>query len=69
MQGKIFIDPLLCIFMVKETFIRTDMEKPRTSKDFPQGTGCTSWFFIMSAGTTLKCAFKLSSTKNYKKNK
>ena len=47
--------------MVIEIIIWTDMEKPGRSDQFPEGTGCMPWFFIMSAGTKLKCAFKLSS--------
>ena len=45
-------------------YLNKDMKKPGRSEDFPQGTGCTSWFFIMSAGTKLNCAFKLSSANN-----
>ena len=45
------------------------MEKPGSSDSFPKGTGCTSWFFRMSAGTKLNCAFNNSAPNNNKKNK
>ena len=35
--------------------------KPGSSDHFPKGNGCKSWFFIMSAGTKLKCAFIICS--------
>ena len=28
---------------------------------FPKGTGCTPWFFRISADTKLSCAFRLNS--------
>ena len=40
------------------------MEKPGRSDHFPEGTGCKSCFFIMSADTKFKCVFKLSSANN-----
>ena len=46
------------------------MEKPVSSDPFPKGTGCTPWFFRMSAGTKLNCAFNNSApNNNFKKNK
>ena len=42
-------------------YLDRDMENPGRSDHFPEGTGCMSWFFIMSAGTKLKCAFNNSS--------
>ena len=36
---------------------------------FPEWTGCKSWFFIISAGTKLKCAIKFHSPNcNFKKS-
>ena len=40
------------------------MEKPGSSYHFPKGTGCTPWFFRMSAGTKLNCAFNNSALNN-----
>ena len=57
--------------MVEETFIWTEIrKKKKTGKSghFPKGRGCKSWFFIMSAGTKLKCVFNYCSP-NDKKNK
>ena len=45
-----------------------DKEKPGSSDPFPKGTGCMPWFFRMSAGTKLNCAFNNSSPINAKKN-
>ena len=36
-------------------------KKTGISDHFPQGAGCTSWFFRMSAGTKFKWAFNNSS--------
>ena len=36
-------------------FLDRDMEKP--GAHFSKRTGCTPWFFRMSAGTKLNCAF------------
>ena len=54
-RGKIYLD--------------SDMEKPGRSGHFHEGTGCKSWFFRMSAGTKLKCAFNNSSPNSKKKIK
>ena len=32
-------------------YLNRDMEKPGSSAYFPKSTGCTSWFFRMSART------------------
>ena len=45
------------------------MKKSGSYDPFPKGTGCTPWFFRMSASTKLNCAFKNSSPNNNKKNK
>ena len=49
-------------------YLDRDMEKPGRSGHFPEGRGCKWWFFIMSAGTKLKCATNNSSPIS-KKNK
>ena len=41
-------------------------KKTGSSDPFPKGTGCTPWFFRMSAGTKLNCAFNNSSPNNNK---
>ena len=51
----------------EKNYLDSDMEKPGRSGHVPERTGCKSWFFIMSAGTKLKCAFNNSSLNN--KNK
>ena len=51
-------------------YLDRDMNKPRSSDPFPKGTGCTPWFFRMSAGTKLNYAFHNSSpNNNFKENK
>ena len=45
------------------------MGKSGRSEEFPQWTGCTFWFFIMSAGNKLNCAFILSSGNNINNKK
>ena len=45
----------------------SDMEKPRRSGHFPEGTERKSWFFIMFADTKLKCVFRLCSANEKKK--
>ena len=50
-------------------YLDRDMEKLGRSDHFPEGTGCTSWFFIMIAFTKLKGAFRLSSPDRKKKKK
>ena len=37
------------------------MEQLVLPDHFPEGTDCPPWFFKMSAGTKLKCVFRLSS--------
>ena len=37
------------------------MKKPGISDHFPKGTGCTLWFFRMSAGTKLNKAKAISA--------
>ena len=71
MQGKLFIEPFVCIFMVEETLIWTAIwKKPGSSAHFPKRTGCTPWFFKMSAGTKLNCTFNNSRLNSKKiKNK
>ena len=49
-------------------YLDIDMKKPGRSAHFPKGTGCTPWFFRMSAGTKLNCAFNNSSLNSKKKN-
>ena len=43
------------------------MEKPQSSVHFPKRTGCTLWFFRMSAGTKLNCAFNNSGPNSKQK--
>ena len=50
-------------------YLERDMGKPGRSDHFPSGTGFTSGFFIMSAGTKLKCAFNNSSINSITKIK
>ena len=45
------------------------MAKSRRFDHFPEGTECTLRLFILSAGTNLKCAPKLSSPYSKKKLK
>ena len=47
------------------------MEKknPGISDHFPEETEYPPWFFKISVGTKIKCAFKLSSANNKKKSK
>ena len=42
-------------------YLDSEIEQSGRSDHFPEGTECTPWFFVMSAGTKLKCALKLSS--------
>ena len=57
LQGKLFVEPFHCIFKAEEKFyLDSDMEKLGISDQFPQGTICPPWFFIMSAGTKVKGA-------------
>ena len=44
------------------------MEKPGSFDHFPKGTGCTPWFFRLSADTKLNCAFNNSGLNSKKKN-
>jgi hypothetical protein len=46
-----------------------DMEKPGSYVHFPKRTGCTPWFFRMSASTKLNCAFNNSGLNSKKKIK
>jgi hypothetical protein len=56
--------------MVEETFIWTEiLKKPGSSAHFPKMTGCTPWFFRMSAGTKFNCAFNNSGLNSEKKIK
>ena len=43
------------------------MEKPGSFDHFPKGTGCTPWFFRISADTKLNCAFNNSGLNSNKK--
>ena len=45
------------------------MEKQGRFDYFPKGTGCTPWFFRISADTKLNCAFNNSSLNRKKKLK
>ena len=45
------------------------MEKPGSSDAFPKVTGCTPWFFRMSAGSELNCALNNSAPNNKFKKK
>ena len=47
--------------------LNRDIEKPGSFDLFPMGTGCTPWFFRISAGTKLNFAFNNSSSNNNKK--
>ena len=60
LQGKLFIKPFLCI-NGGNIYLDRDMKQPGISDHFPEGTGFTSWFFILSAGSKLKGAFRISS--------
>ena len=42
----------LGIYVRGNIYLNSDMEKPGRSGHFPEGTGCKSRFFIMSAGTS-----------------
>ena len=44
-----------------------DMNKPGSSAHFPKRIGCMPWFFRMSAGTKLNCAFNNSGLNSKKK--
>ena len=46
-------------------YLDRDMEKPGSSAHFPKGTGCTPWFFRISAGTKWNCAFNNSGPHNF----
>jgi len=48
--------------------LERNMEKPGSFDPFPKGTGCTPWFFRISADTKLNCAFNNSSLNSKKKN-
>ena len=67
LQGKLFIEPFLCIFMVEDEFFGQIYDKKGRSDHFPQGTGCILWFFRMSARTKLICVINNSSPKRKKK--
>ena len=43
------------------------MEKTGDFDHFPKGTGCTPWFFRISADTKLNCAFNNSSLNSKQK--
>ena len=45
------------------------MEKTGSFANVPKRTGCTPWFFRMSVGTKLNCAFTNSGLNRTKKNK
>ena len=45
-------------------YLDRDVKKPGSSDPFPKGTGCTPWFFRISARTKLNCAFNNSSPNN-----
>ena len=63
--------PVCCNpYIVEEKFILTEiLEKPRRSDHFPEWTENPPWFFIMSAVTILKRAFRLSLPYIKKKKK
>ena len=44
-----------------------DMEKPGSFDHFPKWTGCTPWFFRISADTKLNCAFNNSGLNSKEK--
>jgi hypothetical protein len=50
-----------------DIYLDRDMEKPGTFDHFPQVTGCTPWFFRISADTKLNCAFNNSGLNSKKK--
>ena len=43
------------------------MEKPGSFHHIPKGTGCTPWFFRISADNKLNCAFNNSDLNSKKK--
>ena len=45
------------------------MEKSGSFDHLPKGTGCTPWFFRISADTKLNCAFNNSGLNSKKKDK
>ena len=45
------------------------MGKPGSFDHFPKGTGCTPWFFRISADTKLNWAFNNSGLNSKKKKK
>ena len=51
----------LHIYSGGNIYLDRGTEKPESSDPFSKRTGCTPWFFRMSAGTKLNCAFKNSS--------
>ena len=55
------------IFGGGNIYLDKDMEKQGSSAHFPKRTGCTPWFFRMSAGTKINCAFN-NSHPNGEKN-
>ena len=64
-RKKLFIGPFLCICMVEETCVWTEIWKNSGSSDpFPKGTGCTLWFFRMPFSIKLICAFDNTPLKN-----
>ena len=59
----------LCLYIYGEGNVNLDrdMQKPGSSAHFPKRTGCTPWFYRMSAGTKLNCAFNNSGLNSTKK--
>jgi hypothetical protein len=50
-------------------FLEKDMKKPGNSAHLPKRTGCTLWFFRISASTKLNCAFNNSGLNSEEKIK
>ena len=50
-------------------YLNSDIEKPGRSGDFPEGTGCMLWFFIMYAGTKFKAKLDYALMQNIKGKK
>ena len=52
-EGLLSMWPTLSIYSGGNINLDTDITKVGRSFHFPEGTGCKSWFFVMSAGTKL----------------
>ena len=62
---------ILCLHIYGggNVYLDRDVEKPGSPAHLPKRTGCTLWFFRISAGTKLNCAFNNSGLNSKKNNK